>query len=239
MEFGTFTMKKFTFIVLFLFIFLYLGYKFYLINQIQSVVNNRNASEFTASQKIEFLPSEYTGEYEISTNLIKFKTSVKFSKNDMEEFNIRPNLSQYYWEKGDNYKSVFISNNYGKAGFLKSLNQQTNVNEFLGLKIESDYDLHSYCFALNHEDLNVFTPLHEIKIYSFCFVSRSIYMYNKGGVFDYSLPNKLKIIQMGSTGNNKVGLYFHNDSKELFSLMLNNFTTHEINLLLNTIEYHE
>ena len=238
MEFGIFTMKKLILIVLFLFSSVYLGYKFYLINQILSVVNNGSYGEFVPSKKVDLLPSKDIGEYAISTDLIKFKTSIKYNKFEVEDSNLMPSLSHFFSEEGGDYKNVFISDSLGKASFLDSLNQQVNVNEFLGVKIESDYDLHSYCFALDHQDLNVFTPIHEIKIFSFCFISRSTYMYNKGDVVDYNLPNKLRAIQVGHTGNEKVALYIHDENKELFLLMIDNFTTDEINLLLSTIEYY-
>lgn len=239
MKFGVYLMKKVILVVVLLLVSIYLGYKIYLISEIKSVVNSGHDGKFNVSSKIEFTPSEHASDYEISTSFLKFNTRLKFKKSDIETLHTRNNQSQFYWEDGDDYKSVFISNNAHKTGVLESLNKQTNVNEFLRRKLTSDYDLHSYCFSLNHEDLNIFTSFHEIEVHSFCLITRSIYLDNKGGVFDYNLPNKLSVIQMGSTANRKLGLYFHSETRELFSLTLTNFDSDELSLLLNSMAYYK
>jgi hypothetical protein len=239
MEFGIFIMKKYIIIVFVLFISIYIGYKSYLINEIMSVVNNVDEGNFYPSKKIEFIPSKNEGEYEISTNTIRLQTSVKFKKHEMEGANIRKGFSHFYWEEGDDYKSIIITDNSHKVGILESLNQKTNVNEFLRLKLTSDYDFHSYCFSLNYEGLTIFSSFHEIEVYPFCLISRNLYLYRKGGVFNYHLLNNLNVIQIGSISNLKVDLYFHNENKELFLLQLTNFNTDDLNLLLSTIENYE
>ena len=236
MEFGTLLMKKIIPIIVLLIETIYFGYKLYLINEIKYVVNKGKDDEFSVSSKIQFIPSKIEVNNEIDTRLFKFKTYEKFIESDLDIFQERTDRSSFSWESGDDYKSVFISINSHKSGVLESLEKKINVSKFLRQKFTSDFDLHSYCFSLNHNDLNLFSSFHEIEVYSFCLITRSIFLHRKGGVFNYSLPNSLNVIQVGVTGNGSVDLYFHDNKKELFSLNLRKFSDDELNLLLSTIK---
>ena len=236
MEFGTLLMKKIIPAIILLLGTIFFGYKLYLINEIKSVLNKGKDGEFSVSSKIKFTPSNIEANNEINTRLFKFKTYQNFIKSDLDIFKERTDRSSFSWESGDDFKSAFISINTLKSGVLESIEKKTNVSDFFRQKIASDFDLHSYCFSLNHNDLNLFSSFHEIKVHSFCLVTRSIFLHRKGGVFNFSLPNSLNVIQVGVTGNGIVDLYFHDNNKELFSLNLRKFSDDELDLLLSTIE---
>ena len=119
---------------------------------------------------------------------------------------------------------------------MESIEKQTNVSEFLQQKVVSDFELFSYCFSLNHNDLNLFSSFHEIKVHSFCIIIESIFLHRKEGILYFSLPNSLNVIQVGTTENGNIDLYFLDNNKELFSLKLRAFNDDELNLLLSTIE---
>tara|TARA_R110001599_G_C12043918_1_gene641449 strand:+ start:57 stop:776 length:720 start_codon:yes stop_codon:yes gene_type:complete len=236
MEFGTFLMKKIIPAIILLLGTIYFGYKLYLINEIKSILNEDKNGEFSASSKVKFASSNFEANNKIITRLLKFKTYQNFIESDLDIFKERTDRSSFSWESGDEFKSVFISINTLKSGMLESIEKKTNVSEFLQQKIVSDFDLHSYCFSLNHNGLNLFSSFHEIKVHSFCIVTRSIFLHRKGGILYFSLPNSLNVIQVGSTENGNVDLYFLDNNKELFSLNLRKFSKDDLNLLLSTIE---
>jgi len=229
-------MKKITLIIILLLGTIYFGYKMYLINEIKSVLNEGNNGEVSASSKIKFTPSDFETNNKIITRYLQFKTNQNFIESDLNIFKKRTDRLAFTWGVDDELKSVFISINSFKSGVLESIETKTNVSEFLQQEIMSDFDLHTYCFSLNHNALNLFSSLHEIKVHSFCMLISSVFIPKKGGIRYFSLSNSLNVIQVGLAENGNVDLYFFDNNKEQFSLNLQNFNKDDLKLLLSTIE---
>ena len=220
---------------------LFFGSKLYSIHQIQQVMERGTPDEFSPSSKIDFIPSKMEANNEIDTKFFSFKTYEKFSDNRLKDdegyvnlFKKIPDAVSYTWESKGEYKTLNFFNN-NRLGIFESIKTEGNTS-FLPKDITSEFDLHSYCFSLDLNNLTVFSTFHEIKIGYFCMVIRCMFIPKKGAVFSFALPNSLNVIQIGRSVNESVYLYFYHNKTALFSLSLNNFSDDDFELLLNTIE---
>jgi hypothetical protein len=232
-------MKKIIFGIPVIIVVAFFGFKFYLLNKIDAVVVNGEKGEFLSSSHLTLKAVDNYETKVISTAFLKAKTYVEFSKQDIEMPQSMSYISSFGWEKEDEYKIITISDMSNQAGIVDSYRESgdiENINELLGHSFESDYALLSFCFSLNYQDINLFSSFSDLKVYPFCFITRSIYLYRKGGLYEYQLTKDINVIQIGSAEHGDVTLYFHKNTKGVFSVSFSNVEQKELDLFLNTVE---
>jgi hypothetical protein len=220
----------------------FFGFKFYLLNEINVVVNKGKEGEFSSSAHLTLNPVADIGTHEIATNLFSANTYYNFSLDTDDKPESMNHFSSFYWENGDDYKSILIMDMSNQPGIVDSFRDSdsiNNINELLGKNIDSDFELLSYCYSLNYQDLNLLSSFNDLKVYPFCAIVRSIYFFRAGTISTINLNKDINVIQFNDPEREDVNLYFHKGNKAIFSASFSYSEKREIDLFLNTIKVHD
>jgi len=239
------TNKK-TLIVLSIIIFVVLGfsltprlYSLYTINKVIEQQGGKEQINHLKERSIDVSNVFSDRVTDVVLNFVKLKTPLGYKKYQ-DDFQVSANSYMYYLEDEHDYKSIIITDKFNYPSVIDSLKNYIDGQNktLIGIdNFRSDFELTTFFFELQPDNLSLLSTLDDIQIAMASMVFRTIYIPFHGGLYKFSLGNKYRGLQFGEANlNHIVRVNVYDSHKLLIELAFNGLTQQEIDFVLSTLE---